>query len=389
MNAPSESSTAASDTPTPLPVIARSVLDAMTDAAVIFDAELRMLYRNPPADVLLADGPTIDVVLNATPGAPRNIGWSAELRNALQSDETLRYDAEPGADQPHAIELTVAPLASDSPDASRCGLLTARRRISADTARPNSRAGDAPLNTDRFQARVAHELNNPLDGVLRYINLTIRSMGATAPPEIADYLGRSRTGLMQMARIVSEMLTDHGNGDPRPHAISINQVVEDAVRTFEHRATQSGVVVTESYRHENMPSVHSVKLYQVCCNLIKNALDAMPDGGMLTVNTGVAGDAVVLRFEDTGVGLPDDVGMVFRPRYTTKTEMGGVGLGLAMCKEFIEQLGGTIAAADREGGGAVFTINIPLEKCSGEFAHPLRAATAPVGRPANREERPQ
>lgn len=219
-------------------------------------------------------------------------------------------------------------------------------------------------SSDKLVARVAHELNNPLDGILRYINLAIRLIGDDAPPKVVDYLHQSRKGLMRMVQITGELLTyargDHGEYEET----GINRVVEEAVRSMQDRVVESGIVITAGYRDDDMPMVAGSKLYQVCCNLIKNALDAMPDGGTLTINTGVVDGEVVLRFEDTGVGLPDNAERVFEPFYTTKDPNDGTGLGLAICREYVEELGGTIIASHGTDGGAVFSVQIPVERCA-------------------------
>ena len=112
-----------------------------------------------------------------------------------------------------------------------------------------------------------------------------------------------------------------------------------------------------------MPAVRGSRLYQVCGNLIKNAIDAMPDGGRLAVTAGMVDDEVVIRVADTGVGLPDEVDKVFEPFFTTKAAGKGTGLGLAICKDFVEDMHGAITAAPGEEGGAVFTIRIPISSC--------------------------
>lgn len=216
--------------------------------------------------------------------------------------------------------------------------------------------------SDRLVARVAHELNNPLDGILRYINLALRLLEKQGPAKVADYLRESRKGLMRMVQITGDLLVYSRTSYDETLASNVNAIVEEAVRSLQDRATESEVVITASYRDEGMPSMAGTKLYQVCCNLIKNALDAMESGGMLTIATGVLDSTVVLRFEDTGVGLPDDLEKIFEPFYTTKGSEEGTGLGLAICKEFVEQLRGTLTAGHRDGGGAVFTIKFPVRQ---------------------------
>jgi two-component system NtrC family sensor kinase len=103
-------------------------------------------------------------------------------------------------------------------------------------------------------------------------------------------------------------------------------------------------------------------LFQVFCNIIKNALDAMPAGGLLRVQMRANGRHCVLEFNDTGCGIdPEDAERIFEPFYTTKRDQGA-GLGLAVCRSILQRLGGTISAAPRSGGGTVITVRIPLAR---------------------------
>ncbi len=340
MGPPKTASTVTAASLFPLPVVVKHVLDAMRSAVVVFDPQLRVVYRNGAADKLLPQAGAILEVLGA---APDTSDLSSRLRDMMQTGCALRIGRmESGTEQ---IDVAVSPLGTDG-DGHACG-------------------GIAVVESDGVAAHVAHELNNPIDGVQRYVNLVVRALGDHASPEVAGYLEQCRVGLQRMANIVRETL-DRAGGDStdcNPWA-SVNEIVEDAVRAFEERAVAAGIVVTASYRNEDMPQVAGTRLYQVCSNLIQNALEAMPSGGMLTVGTGVSEDCVVLRFEDTGSGLPKDAEQVFTPFYTTKRDSGGTGLGLAICRELLGQLGGTITAGHREGGGAVFSILIPLDRCA-------------------------
>lgn len=242
-------------------------------------------------------------------------------------------------------------------------------------AEPNAFRNAAPGVTSdagRFQAssnapgqlvaRVAHELNNPLDGILRYLNLAIRRLDNADEPKVVDYLLESRKGLLRMAQILRELLAYTRGGRPADEPVAIDHVVEEALRTLQDQAAERGVAITASYRDRRLPTVVGPTLLQVCCNLIKNALEAMPEGGMLTVTTGLIGDEVVIRFEDTGVGLPPAIDRIFEPFFTTKGASGGTGLGLAISKDYIERLGGVLIAGRRDGGGAVFTIRLPIRE---------------------------
>jgi len=144
----------------------------------------------------------------------------------------------------------------------------------------------------------------------------------------------------------------------------INELIEQAIKTCTAAADANRVVVTADFQTESMPKVRGGRLYQVWCNLIRNAIDAMPGGGRLAITSGLVEGDVVIRVADTGVGLPEPVEKVFEPFYTTKPVGKGTGLGLAICKELVEGMQGTISATNVASGGAVFTVRIPVSALS-------------------------
>jgi signal transduction histidine kinase len=208
-------------------------------------------------------------------------------------------------------------------------------------------------------SKVAHELNNPLDGILRYVNLAMRAVEEQGLEKPCEYLGQCRRGLMRMAQIVSELLEFSRRTYASLETASVEKVIEEALRTLESRVEGQGVMVTRNYGQ--IPAqVRSRNLFQVFSNLVKNALDAMPEGGELTVSTSVACGMVAVEFRDTGGGFSSkDAEAIFEPFYTTKGEGKGTGLGLAICKDIVERQGGHIEAENAPAGGSVFTVRLP------------------------------
>jgi two-component system NtrC family sensor kinase len=213
----------------------------------------------------------------------------------------------------------------------------------------------------KLTSKVAHELNNPMDGILRYINLTMRIAEQENLEKAKEYLTQCRQGLMRMVQIVSELLEfSRSTYAPFEH-VKIEQIIEDAIKTMNTRAETSNVRILSSYA-PSMPEVRSGNLFQVFCNLIKNALDAMPDGGQLKISTRLAADnTAVVEFRDTGAGFaPENTKVIFEPFFTTKDKGKGTGLGLAICKDIIERYNGRITAENAPGGGSIFTVYLPV-----------------------------
>ena len=212
----------------------------------------------------------------------------------------------------------------------------------------------------KHAAEVAHELNNPLDGILRYINLTMRSIEQKNIGKSKEYLAQCRQGLMRMIQIVSELLEfSRSNYSVQEEHIKIEQIIEDAVKTMDTKAESSNVRILRNY-HPDTPPIKSGNLFAVFCNLIRNAIDAMPDGGQLNISTGLKEDnAVAIEFSDTGKGFaPEDAEAIFEPFYTTKDK--GTGLGLAICRDIVEKYNGRITAENAPEGGSIFTVYLPM-----------------------------
>ena len=144
--------------------------------------------------------------------------------------------------------------------------------------------------------------------------------------------------------------------------VKIEQIIEDAIKSMEPRADALNVRILREYGG-NMPKIRSGNLFQVFCNLTKNALDAMPNGGELQVSSSLEGeDAVVVKFQDTGTGFaPEDAESLFEPFFTTRNSGKGTGLGLAICRDILESYHGRITAENVAEGGSVFTVFLPLK----------------------------
>ena len=215
----------------------------------------------------------------------------------------------------------------------------------------------------KLTSKVAHELNNPMDGILRYINLTMRIVEQENLEKAKEYLTHCRQGLMRMVQIVSELLEFSRSAYAPFEHVKIEQIVEDAVKTMASKAETLNIKILSSYA-PGIPEIRSGNLFQVFCNLIKNALDAMPDGGQLKISTHLTEDNIVVaEFSDTGTGFaPENAKVIFEPFFTTKEKGKGTGLGLAICKDIIEGYNGRITAENAPGGGSIFTVYLPVAK---------------------------
>ena len=217
----------------------------------------------------------------------------------------------------------------------------------------------------KLTSKVAHELNNPLDGILRYINLSLRSLEQGNYEKPKEYLVQCRHGIIRMVQIVSDLLEFSRGTYSLEEYVKIEQIIEDAIKTMDARAEGSNIRVLRNYC-AGIPKIRGGNLFQVFCNLVKNAIEAMPNGGELRISTTLTeGNSVIIEFRDTGTGFPpENAEAIFEPFFTTKNKSKGVGLGLAICRDIIKRHRGRITAENAPNSGCVFTVHLPLTEGS-------------------------
>lgn len=199
-----------------------------------------------------------------------------------------------------------------------------------------------------------------MDGILRYVNLAMRMLEGEGMEKPKEYLEQCRGGLMRMVRIIGELLEFSRSTYTVSEYASIGKIVDDAVRAMEARRESVDIEVVGK-QSGGGGRFKVGNLFQVFCNLIKNAFDAMAGAGKLTITIARTGDGLQVSFCDTGPGIEAGKNEVlFEPFFTTKKEGRGTGLGLAICKDIIDKYGGTIMAGNAPGGGAVFTVCLPV-----------------------------
>lgn len=210
--------------------------------------------------------------------------------------------------------------------------------------------------TGSVAAKVAHELNNPLDGVMRYLGLAERCSG----PEAARYLSGARDGLMRMAQIIRGLLDQGRPWQNAGERTAVHRLLDEAVGVMQPRAHSLGVTVMCDF-DDRVQGLVEGSVFQVFCNIIKNALDAMPGGGLLKMSLAPTSKGCEVLFADSGSGMSaDQAERIFEPFYTTKPHGEGSGLGLSLCREILQHLGGSIGAECNPGGGVILRVQLPL-----------------------------
>jgi two-component system NtrC family sensor kinase len=217
----------------------------------------------------------------------------------------------------------------------------------------------------QLAASVAHEVNNPLSGILVYTQLLIKKIGKdNIPKETAlEYLAKMEFELTRSTKLIRNLLDFARQSPPAFRRVNLNDVINRAFDLVAHSAELQHIQAIKEL-DPSLPEVmaDSDQLQQVCTNLILNAIQAMPKGGTLTLRTSVDNGQLKIEVQDTGSGISqENMRKLFTPFFTTKREVKGVGLGLAVAYGIIQRHKGKIEVKSSEGEGTTFTIFLPLQ----------------------------
>jgi signal transduction histidine kinase len=212
----------------------------------------------------------------------------------------------------------------------------------------------------QLAASIAHEINNPLAGVLTYTKLLAKKIsGDTLEKGAAlDYLSKMESEVSRCSRIIRNLLDFSRQTEPTLRLVDVNQVIEQVLAMVGHQAQLQNVDVVREL-NPSLPKVmaDSDKLQQVFTNLTLNAIQAMSGGGKLTLRTSAADSQVRIDVQDTGCGISkENLSKLFTPFFTTKEKGSGVGLGLAVVRGIIERHKGEIKVQSEVGKGTTFSV---------------------------------
>ena len=348
------------------------ILDGLPCGVLVAKSDGAISLINPEARRLLS-------AMAANPGAEKGaervtekidefaslLTFSQDLRNLLQ-----RARSEPG-EQEHC-------LAAERPDERWVSVrhaavhpgMRSEDYESIFILRDGSDAKRLARERDKLRreqalaemsAILAHEIRNPLGSLELFTGLLA---GAGLSPECCQWVEQVQAGLRTLSATVNNVLHFHSPPAPQRAPTDLGQLLDWAGGFLVPMARQARVeLCLRNHLHDVWFSADRHRLEQILLNLVLNALRAMPGGGWVEISGHKIHDGdgavAIISVSDTGPGvLAGDVGKMFEPGFSTHE--GGPGLGLAVCRTIAEQHGGRLAAGNRPGAGASFTLMLPL-----------------------------
>jgi signal transduction histidine kinase len=223
----------------------------------------------------------------------------------------------------------------------------------------------------QLAASIAHEVNNPLSGVLVYIQFMTKKMteGDYDKETMLRYLSRMELEVTRSTKLIRNLLDFSAQSPASMQEVDVNDVVDQALDLAIY-ARSANTSVERALGPLPRIITDPEQLQEVLINLIMNGLQAMPEGGTLTLRTDFAPEEVRIAVGDTGCGIPpENIGKLFTPFFSTKKEVKGVGLGLAVSHGIIERLEGRIEVESTVGKGSTFTVCLPAQKRSSSSSY--------------------
>ena len=230
---------------------------------------------------------------------------------------------------------------------------------------------DKMIALGKLVASSVHEINNPIAGIHTLAKLMIRSLEedqleAEDFEEFRRYLELVAHESSRCGQIVSNLLSFSRQQEMERRHVDLNEIIRSVILLSRHKMELQNIVIKEDLDpHLPQTAGDRSQIQQCFVNLVFNAMEAMPDGGTLTITTSFDKKRrmAMASISDTGLGIPEDkISMIFEPFFSTKDESKGVGLGLSVVYGIIREHKGSIYVDSNVGAGSTFTVRLPLAK---------------------------
>ena len=266
--------------------------------------------------------------------------------------------------EPRFLSFYVVPLSAL--DSAEKGAVIILRDVTRDRAQEASLLESERLNAVRLLAAgVAHEIGNPLNALNIHLQLLERELKKNESgnrSDLMELVDVARTEVSRLDLIITQFLKAIRPSKPALSKTSVTTVLKETLSLLKQEIDNRSAHV-ELELPTDLPAIRLDKdqIKQAFFNIIKNGLQAMPDGGLLRISAAASDHFLAVAFRDNGSGIsPEDIGHIFEPYYTTKTN--GSGIGLMIVQRIIQDHGGRMDVHSEPGVGTTFTVFLPLDE---------------------------
>src|SRR5271155_4108125 len=348
-----------------------TLFNTIEDGVLVVDEAGRVIYFNQAVTRLigLQSGDEEQHISKILP----EMDWGKISRaDSAGGERVVRHEFEINYPRPRFLRLYAAPLDGEATGSSGVAL------ILHDATEARQKTFEA-IESERVQAltllaaSVAHEIGNPLNALHIHLQLMERELKKLKSPEqknvrgvdtarLEQFLEVSKGEISRLDYIITQFLQAIRPAPLQLKMASLNNVVEKTLELLLPEIGNRGVTVkTKLARNLTTTPIDATQMQQVLVNLVKNAAQAMTNGGTLTLQTGENADAVWVSVADTGGGIPQEqINRIFEPFYTTKKK--GSGLGLMIVQRIVRAHDGKIELESHVGRGTTFRIWLPLHE---------------------------
>src|SRR5690242_11777426 len=341
-----------------------NIVESLRIGVFTTDLEDRIESWNPRLEELLAIPQNEALHRKMEEAVPRDL--AAEIAVSSPSEHAsgiYRFHLDTRVGRHLVVNASIAPLLGK--DGSRLG-----RLVLLDDITQRVRLEDQMVQTEKLTslgllaAGVAHEVNTPLAVISNYAQMLAKQMPADDPRQ--KTVDRIVKQTFRASEIVNNLLNFSRTGGAESVELDLNAVIDETLTLVQHPLKTAHVTVLKNYADKLPPVLGSTtRLQQVFLNLLMNARDAMPTGGMIEVRTGTQNGSVEIEVSDTGAGIPpENLHRIFDPFFTTKASGRGTGLGLSVSYGIIKEHAGKVDVRSTPGKGTSFRLEFPVARKS-------------------------